>query len=531
VLLIGCANVANLLLARVAARRKEMAVRAALGATRWRLVRQLLVECSLVSLAAGALGLLLAAWGTSLLSSWSALKLPPFVEIYIDGRVLLASVLLSLLTGLIFGLVPAWESAQVDLRDALNQSSAQGGGLGRSLTRRLLVVAEVSLSLMLLIGAGLMLKSFQKLTTTGLNFRTDHLLTLRLDLRSEKYSQPQARVEFAKNLVERAEAIPGVESAVLWGPSMVGHSTWVIFAAPEGQAVQGPQDLLMLYRHSVNPGGLGKLGIPLLRGRDVSWQDTMQTPLVALISESLARRFWPNEDAIGKRFQISSRGGTIWFTVVGITADARLRRRFHPQHGTAAFNPQLDVFLPYSQRPNQALIVALRTKNDPASVIAPFRQTLLTLDSELPAWDLRTLADRLTEEEGPSRALATLMSVYALLALFLATLGIYSVLAHAVTQRTREIGIRVALGARPGDVLKLVVRQGMILTLVGVAIGLIGAWALTRMLKSLLFSVSTTDPITLIIVPAIFITAALLASYLPARRAARVDPMIALRYE
>ncbi len=529
VLLIGCANVANLLLARVVGRRKEMAVRSALGATRFRLIRQLLVECSLLSLIAGGLGLLMAMWAVSLMSSWGALRLPAFVNIQIDGQVLAMSILLSLATGLIFGLVPAIESAKVDIRDVLNQSSKQSGGLGHGKTRRLLIVAEVSLSLMLLIGAGLMLKSFQKLASTGLNFPTDHLLTLRMNLSSNRYNQPESRVQFARSLIEKVESTPGVQSAIVWGPSDVGRSTWVLYAAPEGRPVTGPADFQMVHRHSTNPGGLAGLGIPLLRGRDFDWQDTAQTPMVAIISESLAKNLWPDEDAMGKRFQPQGLNGLI--TVIGIAADARLRPRFTSNQGAQAFDPQLDVYLPYSQRPNRALVVAMRTTMDSASAATAMMQAAKSLDPDLPVYDIRTLDERLSEEEGSSRAVATLMAVYAALALFLAALGIYSVLAHSVTERTREIGIRMALGASSRDILKLVIGQGMRLVLIGVASGLAGAMALTRVMSSLLFGVSATDSTTFAGIAALLISVALLACYIPARRATKVDPGVALRYE
>ncbi|MGH9853662.1 MAG: ADOP family duplicated permease, partial [Blastocatellia bacterium] len=532
VLLIGCVNVANLLLARVAGRRREMAVRAAMGATRVRLMRQLLVESALLSGAAGLFGLLLAAWASRLLNAWDALRLPGFVEIRLNGWALGASLLLSLLTGLLFGLAPAWESARADLRGALNQTSRQSANFERSLKRRLLIVAEVSLSFILLISAGLMLRSVYTLLNTGLGFRTENLLTLRMDLNGERYAREEARAQFAQGVIEKARALPGVESATLWGPAPLGRATWVMFAAPEGKPINGQEDWTMAWRHATNPGGLNNLGLPLLRGRDFTSQDTATTTTVTIISESLAQRFWPNEDAIGKRFARQSQTGQTLLTVIGVAADAKHRTRYLPQAGASwAFQPQLDIYQPYTQRANPILVVALRIGSASANALPAFRQAVLSLDPNMTFYDVTTLDQRLTEQSGTLRAIATLMTLYAAVALFLAALGIYGVLSHAVTQRTQEIGIRMALGARRREILRLIVGQGFWLVVTGCVIGLTASLLLTRLLANLVFGVSVTDPQTLGGVALLLSGVALLACYLPARRATKVDPVIALRQE
>lgn len=532
ILLIGCANVANLLLARVADRRREMAVRSALGATRMRLLRQLLVECLLLSIIAGVLGLLLAAWATSLLNSWSALRLPDFVTIEINSGILIASLALSLITGLIFGLVPAWESSRTDLREILNQSSRQSVAFERNLSRRLLVVAEVGLSFMLLVGAGLMLKSFQTLLNTGVGFRTENLLTMRMDLSGSKYAQSDQRIRFARNLVEEATLLPGVESATLWGPAPIGRATWVMFAAPEGKSINGQEDLTMTWRHATNPGGLGNIGLSILRGRDFTWQDTADSPPVVIISESIANLFWPDQEALGKRIVRQSPTGLITMTVIGIAADAKHRTRYLPSQGADwAFQPQFDIYQPYTQRPNPILVVALRTKADSNSMLAAFRQTVLSLDKDMTVYDVAMVEETLADQSGTLQAIAMLMTVYSMIALFLAALGIYGVLANSVAQRTQEIGIRMALGAQARSIFRLVVGHGMLLTATGTCIGLIASLLLTRFLASLLFGVSATDPFTFVGVALLLNLIAFFACFLPARRAMKTDPITALKHE
>jgi putative ABC transport system permease protein len=525
VLLIGCVNVANLSLVSQASRRGEFAVRAALGASRRRLARQLLAESFLLATAGGVLGLLLSLWATKWLGRWDAIELPSFIRLELNRRVMGVSALLSLLTTFLFGMAPALESARVNLRDAVNQAGR--GDLGRNMSRKILIVTEVSLALLLLVGAGLALKSFQKLTSTGIGYRTENLLTMRMDLRSDRYARPEARVQFAKSLVEKTGALAGVESATIWGPGNLENATWVIFATAEGRPAQRQEDWMMTHRHNVNPGGLGNLGIGLVRGRDFTWQDGANAPGVAIISESVARGLWPGEDPVGRRFMWQARNAYV--TVIGVAADARHRQRFHSQFGAQAFGPQRDIYLPYAQAPSPAVLLAVRTKSDPAGVVASLRSAVLSLDPDLPVYDLKSLTERLRAQEAPNRAVATLAGIYASLALLLAGLGIYGVLAYTVSQRTREIAIRMAMGAQRRDILSLALSQGMGLTLAGVAIGLAAAFGLTRLMKGLLFGVSATDPLVFTGVTLSLVTIATLACWLPARRAAKVDPMIALR--
>ncbi len=385
---------------------------------------------------------------------------------------------------------------------------------------------------MLLAGAGLLLKSLQRLTTLSLGYDTSNLLTVRLDLRAARYAQPEARGRFARELLRTAEALPGARSATLWGPSMLGNAVWTSEAVPEGRDIKDPKSVWEVNRHSTNPGGLGNLGIHLLRGRDISWQDTAASPLVAVVSESVAKTFWPGADPIGKRFYTIDGGA--WLTVVGVAADARHSQRFVMSDAAlglppAGLGPQLDDYLPYPQKPNQALVLAVRTASGGAAVAGALRTAIRTLDPALPVYDVATLDDRLAEQNKPSRALTTITGVYAVLALFLAAFGLFAILAHTVRRRTQEIGVRMALGAAPGRVLSMVVGQGLLLALAGVAPGLCGAFLLSRLVRSLLFGVDAADPWVYAGTALLLLAVAALASWVPARRAMRIDPLLALR--
>jgi putative ABC transport system permease protein len=482
ILLIGCANVANLLLARLAGRRRELAVRVALGVTRGGLVRQMLAENIVIVAMAAPLGIALAVWGLGGLRAWGKLNLPQLLQFQANAPMLVASLIFASLTCLLFGLLPALVGSRADIRDALSQSGRQGSGLGRRRPMRLLVVAEVCLALVLLVGAGLLFKSLQRLAAIDLGFNTKNLLTLRVDLNSDRYTPPDARIAFAKRMVEQTETAPGVKSVTLTGPGMPGRATWVIEGVAEGRDPQDARNIVMSNRHSVNPGALANLEIPLLRGREFTWQDSATAPRVAIVSESTAKAYWPGEDAIGKHFRSIS--DTSWITVVGVTADAHLSQRFLLSDAAigippAGLGPQRDVFLPYPQRPNRALVLAVRTESDTASVTKSLRASMATLDPTLPVYEISTLESRLSEQDRASKAVAALTGLYALLALFLAALGLFSVLAHSVSQRTQEIGIRLALGALPGNVLRMVLREGLLLTLAGIVAGSVGALLVT----------------------------------------------------
>jgi predicted permease len=534
ILLIGCANVANLLVARMIARQREFAVRSALGATSGRLLRQLLIENSLLTAIAAVVGVQLAYWGVRALQPWSTEHLSPLVRVEMDGTVLVASLAFSVLTGLVFGLGPSWLSSRADVRDALSQAGRQGTGLGRRKAARVLVIAEVGMALMLLVGAGLLLKSFERLTSTGLGFDTKNLLVLRLDLRSERYAKPEVRAEFARHLEQTARALPGVRSATIWGPNMLGQATWVINAIAEGRDAADPNNILMANRHSMNPGALGNLGIAIHRGRDISLTDTANAPSVAVVSETFAKHVWPGEEAIGKR--IRPENGTGWITVVGVASDAKHSQRFNMQDASigippSGIGPQYDVYLPYQQRPNSAIVLNLRIQSDAAAVAKQLRAAVFAMDPTLALYDVAMLDERLAQQDQASRSLAAITGAYAVLALFLAAFGLFAVLAQMVRRRTPEIGIRMAMGAAPGDVLGMILREGMSLSALGVVVGFIGAIALTRAMTSLLFGVSSTDPGVFLTICVLLLAVAAAACWIPALRATRVDPVIALRDE
>ena len=395
-------------------------------------------------------------------------------------------------------------------------------------------MSEVCLSLILLVRTGLLLKSFRRLTSINLGFNTDKLLTLRLDLNSNKYDLEETRSQFTKTLREKLDGLPGVASTTIWGPGMPGRETWVINAVPEGRDPNDPRDVIMSTRHSVNPGALANMAIPLLRGRDFAEQDNSRAPLVAIVSESTAKALWPGGDPLGKRFLPIGRKD--WITVIGVASDVRLRQRLEMSDAAigiapGGLGPQLDVYLPYPQRPNRAVVLAVRVKGDATNVTNAIRSSILSLDSTLPAYDVALLQDRLAAQDDASKALTTVTASYALLALFLAALGLFGVLAHSVSRRTQELGVRMALGALPGDLLLMVLNEGVRLTTLGIAAGLLGAALLTRAMASLLFGVSTMDPEVYLTISVLLLIVAMSACYLPARRAMGLNPIVALRHD
>jgi len=531
ILLIGCANAANLLLARLMTRQRELAVRLAHGATRRRLIAQVVTENLVLALLAGALGAMLAVWILAVLRRSVEAGLPPVVHFSLSPGLIAGSFVLTLAAGLLFGLVPAVLGSRISLAGALNAGGRQGGSGVRRSAARALVSGEVCLALVLLSGAGLLGRSLANLTSADLGFRTKNLLTMRLDLRSERYATEEGRARFARSLVQQVESLPGIESVTLWGPSMLGRATWVMEAVREGAAAEDPSNTVMSARHSVNPGALRNLGIALRRGRDVPWNDDARAPLVAIISESTARTQWPGEDPIGKRFRTMRIPG--WFTVIGIAADARHRQRIDltdaangiPPEG---LGPQRDVYLPYAQRPNPALVVAVRTSRDVAAAAQTLRNVVRGMDRALPLYDVALLDERLAGQEVGSRVLTVVAGLYAGVALFLASLGLYGVLAHSVERRRQEIGVRRALGAPAGSVLRLVVAEGLTPVLVGIGAGLLAAFLLTRAIASLLYGIEATDPGVFLGISALLLAVAAVACWLPARRAVRVDPIVAL---
>jgi len=528
VLLVACANVANLQLQRAAGRASEMAVRLALGATSQRLIRQLLTESLLLALIGGALGVLIALWSVDFLVKLSPVTFPSFVKLSIDARVLGFSLLISVLTGALSGLAPALQAARPALNETLKAGGRNAsGGLGRNRLLGSMVVSEIALALTLLIGAGLMIRSLQRMQAVDPGFNSERLLTMRVSLPLQRY--PRERIiAFSQQLRERLQSLPGTESAALSSDLPLSGSTSAGPVELEGAHEAPAGDEIRMYRHRVTPGFFSTLGIPLVKGRDFTADDHAQAPRVVIISESMARRYWPNEDPIGKRLREDSRGTSTpnsWLSIVGVVGEVKYRGL--PQNP----NADPDVYYPLPQSPVGNLFLVARSGIDPNSLVSGVRGVLQKLDPNLPAYEVTMMAEQVTNQTTRSRFSAWLLSVFGALGLVLAAVGIYSVMAYAVEQRSREIGVRVALGARATDVLKMVIGQGMRLALLGVALGLGAALVLTQLMKQLLFGVTAVDPLTYGAIALLLTLVALLACWIPARRATKVDPMIALRCE
>ena len=523
VLLIGCANVANLTLVRSSDRSREFAVRQAVGASSGHIVRQLVVE-SLVLAAAGAIaGLTIAAWLTPSLVRLSGIDLPPFVRVDIDGTVLLITLLTAVTCGLLFGLAPIWRALKTSVRDSIG--SARVARPSRA--ARWLAGVEITAAFVLAAGALLMLQSFAALTRTDLLFRSDSLLTVRLELPQDRYTTPAARARAGEQLLDRLRAVPGVEHATIWGPSMFGRSTWVAFLSPTDRLV-ADNERLMVWRHSTNPGALSDLGIRLVSGRDLAVTDTLDAPPVAILSETAAARLWPGRDAIGRQLRTGA-ATTTPITVVGVAADARHRGRFRFSQGAAAHEAQLDIYLPYAQRPNALVTLGIRTAGRPTDYTNTVRATIAGFDPGAPIYDIESLDHRMRAEESPLGFAALLLNLYGGLAIALAAIGVYGVLAAAVASRTRELGIRTALGADPRRLLSAVVGEGLRVSLAAIGVGSVAAWMLARSFSGLLFGVAGNIVLTLAASAAILVAMAAIASLVPGLRASRVDPIIALR--
>ncbi len=521
VLLLACTNLANLLLARATERRKEIAVRLAIGAGRWRLVRQLLTETILLSGLGGALGLLLADW---LVDAMMALK-PPIdialsTELHIDGRVLLFTLIVSALTGVIFGLLPALQSTKPDLALAL-KDEASLGGYRRSWLRNSLVVSQVSLSLVLLICAGLALRALQRAQSLDPGFTPQNALEISFDLSMHGYDVTRAH-DFRRRLLERMRALPGVQYAGLsyFVPLNLSVGSNPIYV--EGQPEQRGANVPMAMASRASSGFLSALGTRLIQGRDFTEQDGESKQDVAVINETFARRFWPGQTALGKRFSYAGSAGP-WIEVVGVIQDGKY----------FSLNEAATPFVYTNMRPwiGGSLTMVARTASEPQSAIADIRREFQQLDATLPLYNVKTMVEHMAMPLFPARVAATLLGGFGLLALALAAIGIFGVMAYAVTQRTREIGIRMALGAQAGRIFKLVVGQGLNLTSLGLGIGLACAFAGTRLMSGLLYGVSALDVVTFAGVSLLLALVALLACYIPARRAMKVDPMVALRRE
>jgi putative ABC transport system permease protein len=518
VLLLACINLANLLLARAAERRREIAVRLALGATRFRLVRQLLTESVLLALAGGALGLLPALW---LLDLVTAIKIPVTIpgaiDLHADYRVFIFTVMLSLATGVMFGLLPALQATKTDLVPALKDEGSFGGGR-RSWLKSTLIVSQMALSLVLLVGGGLMMRALGQAQNINLGFDPQHAVEVAFNLRLQGYETGQAK-EFQKRLLERVRALPGAQAAGIADlvPVDLHFARTGVFI--EGQPAHRTPPTAMYNR--VSPGYFQGMSTRLLQGRDFTEQDDEKSTRVGIINETFARRFFPGEDPIGKRFSLSrSEGAKI--QVIGVVQDGK--------YAGLNEDPKPFVSRPLWQSDVGSTSVIVRTEDDSQRMIAAVRREVQEMDSHIPMSG-ETLVEKLSLPKLPARIAASLLGGFGLLALALAAIGIYGVISYAVSTRTHEIGIRMALGAQKADVLKLVLGQGMMLTLIGIAIGLSAALVLTRLMRSLLFGVSATDPMTFAVASLVLGAVALLACYLPARRATRVDPMDALRHE
>jgi len=528
VLLIACANVASLLLARAATRQREMAIRAALGASRWRIVRQLLSESVLLSLMGGALGLLLAVWILNLLVAAAPHQIPRLTAIEIDRWTFAFTFLLSVVTGVIFGIAPALQSAKPDLNSTLREGSGQMAGGTRQRLRGLLVVSEIALSLVLLIGAGLLVKSFARLHSTPLGFDSAHVLTANVTLPEASHPTMASVTSYYQQALARIVARPEVQGASVVNSLPLGSYGVRIRGdlTIQGEASERPG--LGANKVGIGPDYFKVLGIPVLKGRAFTDHDTADSPGVVIISESLARSAWPNQDPIGKRMNIGF-GGETWREVVGVVSDVK-QQEIGESSSTSLYQPFLQVTDKRRWFIGDMTFV-VRTAAEPESFAATLRSELANVDKDLPLYNVKVLNQVVSEQFTDPAFYTLLLSSFSMLALVLAAAGIYGLVSYATTQRTHEIGIRMALGARTGDVLRLVIRQGMNLVVAGIAIGVVGAFALTRVLSKFLYQVTVTDPETFVAISLLLALVALVACYIPARRATKVDPLVALRYE
>jgi putative ABC transport system permease protein len=540
VLLIACANVANLLLTRAAGRQKEIAIRAALGAGRGRLIRQLLTESLLLAGMGAGAGLLLALWITDLFRNIKAVEIPRLEHVGIDGRALAATVGFALLTGLLTGLAPAWRSSRPNVNQWLNDGTRTSAGLGRRRLGSLLVVLEVALALVLLIGGGLMLKSFLHLINVDPGFDTRNVLTLDIGLPGPRYPEPRQQMRFYEQLIEGIKTLPGVESVGATSETpLTPGDYWLPFHI-EGRPAPPPGQEPNVAARSVSNDYFRTMKIPLRKGRFftgadarialpvIRWYEQQPFPKrfndpqpapVVIINETMARTFWPNQDPVGQRIRIIA---SPWLTVVGVVGDIR--------HTGLSARPNPEMYMSHLQEPRGSLAVVARTSGDPLSLAAAVREQVKALDKDQPM-TITTMEQLLSNSVGGQRFNALLLGAFGALALVMAMVGVFGVINYSVSQRTNEIGVRIALGAQRRDIFKLVVGQGMVLALLGVGIGLAGAFALTRLISKLLYEVSPTDLTTFVVVALLLTCVALLACYIPARRATKVDPMIALHYE
>ena len=525
ILLIACANIANLLLSRASGRSREIAVRTAIGASRARMVRQLLTESALLALGGGAFGILIAQWCFTFLKNLIPQDLSQTIVLSLDLRVLAFAIIVSLGSSLLFGMAPAIQVSRIDLNDVLKEGGRGSSGGRRNWFRGLLVVGEVALSLMLLVGAGLLLQSFSNLRDLNPGFQADHVLTMRLAVSGSKYKEYPRRTEFFHQILERVRSLPGVKSVGFTSALPLTWKGGTSGFTPENVPLRPDIDYDANNR-VVSPGYFEAMRIPLRSGRMFTETDGPDAQPVAIINETMARKFWPNQDPLGKRFRPGFGKDTPSYTIVGIIGDVHQMTLVEPS--------RQEMYFPYRQAKGNWMVprdMVIRTTADPLSLAAAVRRAVWSIDRDQPISDIATLDQVLDHEVAQRRVQATLLAGLAILALTLACIGIYGVLSYAVTQRTREIGLRVALGAAAPDIVRTVLAQGLGLAGIGILAGVAGSLALTRLLASLLFNVRATDLAVYLEAIAVFTAVAFLACYIPARRAAKVDPMIALRYE
>src|SRR6185503_12861770 len=539
VLFIACANIANLLLARATSRKKEMAIRTAVGASRWRIARQLLTESIVLSLIGGGIGLVLARWGVDLILYVSPDAIPRSREIGLDWTVLAFTIGVSFLTGILFGLIPAIQAGEVDVHETLKETGR--GSSGRQWLRSSLVVVEVATTLVLLIGAGLMIRSFYLLQKVNPGFSDEHLTSFSVSLPQKKYATEEQQAAFYNRLLENIRALPGVESAAAASGLPLGNNGWQTSFMIDGRPVPPRDQVPLMEACLVTPDYFKAMNIPVLRGRvftdrddrshiagrDLSKLNENQRAIAGMnsivIDEDFAKRYWPNEDAVGKYVRLGTENDAPKLEVLGVVG--RVKMESLNQN-----SDRVQGYFPFNQTPDTGMTVIVKGASDPNQLIASVRGAIREVDPDQPIYSVRTMNEIRAESVAGERLNLTLLSLFAGIALVLAIVGIYGVMSYSVTQRTHEIGIRMAIGARPRDVLKMVLGHGMKLALIGVAIGLVGAFLLTRLMATMLFDVEPTDATTFAGISIILITVALVACYLPGRRATKVEPTISLRY-
>jgi putative ABC transport system permease protein len=525
VLLIACANVANLLLAKASGRQKEVAIRTAMGATRLRIIRQLLTEGMMLGLAGGLLGSLLAILVLRQLVIFSPANVSIPENIGIDWTVLGFTLLLSLFTSFVFGLAPALQASKLDLNETLKEGGrGNSGGSRQNRLRSLLVIAEIAVALVLLIGAGLMIRSFMRLQSVNPGFNPENLITLEMQLPENKYADKERQALFQQQLVQRIAQLPGVKAVGTVDNLPFSGNEFNAGLSIEGQPPVSAAERPRAFLRNVSPKYFESMEIPLRKGRSFADSDNGNSPGAAIVNETAAKRFWPNDEPLGKRFKRGRPDSqNPWMTVVGLVSPV--------SHTSLQVASQPEVYLPFQQNPGLNLTLVARTQSDPRAFAGVVRREVSALDKDLPVSNLRFMDELVGKSVAQPRVYALLLGIFGGLALVLATIGIYGVMSYTVTQRTHELGIRMALGARPRDVLTLIIKQGMILAGTGIIIGLIASFALTRVLSSQLFGITTTDPLTFAVISLLLMLVALIACYIPAWRATKVDPMVAVRYE